>query len=114
MSENHKAIIQEVNMAFTENNLEGFLAHCADNVEWTMVGAMTTKGKDGIRQQMTDMNSEPPKIITNNVIAEGEFATAYGDMTMKEDGKTVSYYFCDIYRFQDDKIVELKTLMVKT
>ena len=43
------------------------------------------------------------------------FVAAYGDMTMKEkDGKTVPYEYCDIYRFQGGKIVELSSFVIKT
>lgn len=115
MSEKYKEIIEDVNASFAENNLERFLAQCVDDVKWTMVGEMTTNGKDDIRRQMAKMDSEPPKITTDKIIVEGEFATAHGDMTMKDkDGKTVSYSFCDIYRFRDDKIAEIKAFVVKT
>lgn len=116
MSEKYKAIIEEVIASFAENNLEGFLSHCAEDVEWTMVGEKTNKGKDAIRQWMKSMGDfEPPKVTTDKIFAEGEFATAYGNMTMKEkDGKTVPYSFSDIYRFQDDKIVEVKSFVIKT
>ena len=49
------------------------------------------------------------------VIAEGDFVVARGDMTMKDkDGKTVPYSYCDVYRFQGDKIAELNSFVVKT
>lgn len=115
MSEKYKVIIEEVNTSFAKNNLEGFLAHCAEDVKWTMVGEMTTTGKDAIRQWMGKTDMEPPKITTDKIIVEGEFATAYGDMTMKDkEGKTVPYSFCDIYHFEGDKIVEIKAFVVKT
>jgi ketosteroid isomerase-like protein len=48
-------------------------------------------------------------------IAEGDFVTAYGDMTMKDkDGKVVPYAYCDIYRFRSGKIVELRAFVIKT
>ena len=115
MSEKYKAIIEAVNASFVENNLEGFLAHCVDDVEWTMVGEMSVTGKDAIRREMAKMESEPPKITTDKIIVEGEFATSHGNMTMKDkEGKTVPYSFCDIYRFRDDKIVEIKAFVIKT
>ena len=36
-------------------------------------------------------------------------------MTMKEeDGKTVPYAYCDIYRFRDGKIGELNSFVINT
>ncbi len=104
-----------MNAAFAEGSTEGFLSFCAEDVQWTMVGDKTVKGKDAIRQWMASMDSEPPKFTVNNVIAEGDFVTAHGDVTMKgKDGKTVPYAYCDIYRFRDGKIVELSAFVIKT
>jgi len=61
------------------------------------------------------MDTEPPKFTVNNIIAEGDFVTAYGDMTMKDkDGRTVPYAYCDIYRFREGKVVELSSFVIKT
>lgn len=115
MSEKNKEIIEKVNAAFAEGSIEGFLSFCAEDVEWTMVGDKTVKGKDAIRKWMASMDSEPPKFTVDNVIAEGDFAAAHGDMTMKDkDGKAASYSYCDIYRFRDEKIVELTAFVIKT
>ena len=116
MSAQHKQIVEQVNAAFAQNNPEGFLSFCADDVEFTMIGDKTVKGKDAVRKWMASMESaEPPKITVDRVIAEGDFATAHGNMTMKDkDGKTVPYAYCDIYRFRGDQIVELRAFVVKT
>ena len=65
-----------------DNNVEGFLALCANDVEWTMVGDRTVKGKDGIREFMTSMPMQPPTFTVSDVIAEGDFVMAHGDMRM--------------------------------
>lgn len=116
MSNKNKEIIEKVNAAFAENNPEGFLSFCADNVEWTMIGEKSVKGKAGIREWMAAMKDvEPPKFTVDKVIAEGDSVVAYGDMTMKDkDGKTVPYAYCDIYRFSGDKIVELNSFVITT
>jgi uncharacterized protein (TIGR02246 family) len=115
MSAKHKEIVEQVNAAFAQNNPEGFLSFCADDVEFTMIGDKTVKGKDAVRKWMASMESEPPKITVDRVIAEGDFVTAHGNMTMKDkDGKTVPYAYCDIYTFRGDKIIELRAFVVKT
>ena len=82
---------------------------------WTIVGDKTMKGKNAIREWMASMDMEPPKFTVNNIIAEGDFATAYDDMAMKEkDGKTVAYSYCDIYHFRDGKIADLNSFVIKT
>jgi len=98
MSAKNKEIVEKVNAAFAEGSTEKFLSLCADDVEWTTVGDKAVKGKDAIRQWMASMgNMEPPKFTVDNVIAEGDFVTAYGDMTMKDkDGEVAPYSYCDI------------------
>jgi uncharacterized protein len=116
MSVNQKAIVAKVNAAFAEGSTEGFLVFCAEDVAWTMVGDTTVQGKDAIRQWMASMGPmEPPQLTVHNVIAEGDFVTAYGDMTMQDkDGKLVPYAYCDIYRFRGDTIVELRAFVIPT
>lgn len=113
MSAKNKEIVEKVNASFAEGGVEGFLSHCADDVVWTMVGNKTTRGKQAIRKWMASMDMEPPKFTVDNIIAEGDFVTAYGDMTMKDkDGKAVPYAYCDIYRFRDGKIAELNSFVI--
>src|SRR5262245_42351676 len=97
----NKETVERVNEAFAKNSVEGVLACCADDVEWTMVGEKAVKGKDAIRSWMSSMGAEPPKFTVSNVIAEGDIVMAHGDMTMDDKGqKAVPYSFCDIYRFR--------------
>jgi uncharacterized protein len=115
MSTKNKQIVEKVNAAFAEGSTEGFLSFCADDVVWTIVGNRTVKGKDAIREWATSWGSEPPKFTVANIIAEGNFVTAHGDMTMKEKGgKTIPYAYCDIYRFRAGKIIELNSFLVNT
>ena len=115
MSEKNKAILEEGNAAIAEGNNEGLLSFCADDTEWTFVGDKTLKGKEAVRQYMATTYIEPPKFTVTNLIAEGDFVTALGDITLKdEDGKAVHHSYCDVWRFRGDKIVELRAFVIKT
>lgn len=58
---------------------------------------------------------DPPKFMVASLIAEGDFVTALGDITMKdEDGKEAHYTYCDIWRFRGDKMAELRAFVIKT
>lgn len=115
MSENNKAILLEGNAAIAEGNNEGFLSFCTDDTKWTFVGDKTLEGKEAVRQWMATTYVEPPKFMVAHLIAEGDFVTALGDITMKdEDGKTADYSYCDVWRFRDGKIVELRAFVIKT
>jgi uncharacterized protein len=115
MSEKNKAILEAANAAIAEGNYEEFLSFCADDTKWTFVGDKTLKGKAAVRQWMTATYVEPPKFRVANLIAEGDFVTALGDLTMKdEDGKAAHYSYCDIWRFRDGQMVELRAFVIKT
>ena len=116
MSDQNKQTIEMVNAAFSENKIEDFLSFCAEDVVWTMVGDKTVEGRDAIRKWMDSMKPmEPPKFTVNAIIGEGDFGMAYGDMTMKgKDGKEAPYSYCDVYRFQNGKIIELKSYVIST
>ena len=115
MLEKNKAILEEANAAVARGDYEGFLSFCTDDTEWTFVGDRTLKGKEAVRQYIAKAYIEPPKFTVENLIAEGEYLTAVGDITMKdEDGKAVLYSYCDIWRFRDEKFVELKAFVIKS
>jgi ketosteroid isomerase-like protein len=116
MSQENKAIVEKVNASFTEGNMEGFLAFCAEDLQWTMVGEKSVNGKAAVREWMKSMGDmEPPKFTVDDLIAEGDIVVATGDMTMKDkDGNPGSYGYCDVYRFSDGKISELRSFVVKT
>ncbi|NCJ08198.1 nuclear transport factor 2 family protein [Synechococcales cyanobacterium C] len=115
MSENNKAILEAANAAIAGGNYEGFLSFCADDTQWTFVGDKTLNGKAAVRQWMATTYVEPPKFMVAHLIAESDFVTALGDITMKdEDGKAAHYSYCDVWRFRDSKIVELRAFVIKT
>ncbi len=115
MSEKNKAILEKGNAAVAEGNNEGLLSFCADDTEWTFVGDKTLKGKEAVRQYMATTYIEPPRFTVTNLIAEGDFVTVLGDITLKdEDGKATHYSYCDIWRFRGDKIIELRAFVIKT
>ena len=115
MSENNKEILEKANAAIAEGDNEGFLSFCSDDTEWTYVGDKTLKGKEAVRQYLAATNTESQKFTVADLIAEGDFVTALGEITMKdEDGKAAHYSYCDVWRFRGGKMVELKAFVIKT
>jgi len=113
MSQKRKEIIRAVNAAFERNDVEAFLAYCADNMEWTIVGEQPVKGKDAIRDWMGIGSREAPKITVDTMVAEGDFVAVTGDVTMVENGAAVPYAYCDVWRFSGDQLVELRAFMAR-
>ncbi|WP_276371905.1 nuclear transport factor 2 family protein [Chryseolinea sp. H1M3-3] len=115
MAENNKEILQKANAAIIAGNNEGFLSFCTDDTEWTFVGDQTLRGKEAVRQWMATNYKEPPKFNVSNLIAEGNFVTALGNITMKSDnGKDEDYLYCDVWQFRDSKIVALTAFVIKS
>jgi pectate lyase len=50
----------------------------------------------------------------SSLFGEGDYVTACGDMTMKENGVAVPYAYCDVYRFRGDAVAEMKSFVIKT
>ena len=114
MSEINKAILKEANAAITEGDYEKFLSFVAEDTEWTFVGEQTLKGKEAVRRYMAKAYDEPPKFTVARLIAEDDFVTALGDITIKdEDGTPVEHSYCDVWRFRAGKMVELKAFVIK-
>lgn len=118
MAENNKAIVERINTSVAKGDYEVFLAACADNMIWTIVGEPPIKGKEAIRQFMATMakeNPQAPQFTVEATFGEGEFVASHGPMKMTDKtGKSESYRYCDIYRFNGGKIVEQITYLVKT
>ena len=115
MPENNKTILEKGNAAITAGDNEGFLELCTEDTEWTFVGEQTLKGKAAVREWMAASYAEPPKFNVTRLIAEGDFVTALGEITMKdEEGKEAQYLYCDNWRFRDGKMVELQAFVIKT
>ncbi|HMF73447.1 MAG TPA: nuclear transport factor 2 family protein [Flavitalea sp.] len=115
MSEKNKEILKRGNAAIAVGDSEGFLQFCADDTQWTFIGDQTLRGKDAVREWMAKTYVEPPKVTVANLIAEGDFLTAIGEVIMNdEDGKVAQYSYCDVWRFRDGKIVELTAFVIRT
>ena len=115
MSQDLKEIVKKINDSFTQNNIEGFLEHSADNIVWRMAGDKSYTGKQSVRDFVSQMEGhEPPQFTTDILVAEGDTVVCSGEMTMKEkDGSTGNYSYCDIYTFKGDKVAELSSFVVK-
>lgn len=114
MNVTNKSILEKANAAVSEGDNDGFLSFCTDDTEWTFVGDQTLQGKEAVRQYMVKAYLEPPKFHVERFISEGDFVTAIGKISMKdEDGNLTDYSYCDVWRFQNGKMVELKAFVIE-
>lgn len=113
MSENHKKILEQANAAISEGDFDGFLAWCTDDTEWRFVGDRTLKGKEAVRQWMADTYKQPPKFRVSRMIAEHDAVVVLGQITLKdEEGKATEYAYCDVWRFDGDRMAALQAFVL--
>ncbi|QCR24982.1 ketosteroid isomerase [Pontibacter sp. SGAir0037] len=114
MQENNKSVLKKANEAISVGDYEGFLSYCTDDTEWTFVGDKTLRGKEAVRQWMATAYMEPPKFVVANLIAEGDYVTALGNITLKdEDGLEALYAYCDVWQFRNGKMAGLQAFVIK-
>lgn len=114
MVENNKATLKKANAAITKGNYAEFLKFCTDDIRWTFVGDQILEGKEAVRQWMERTYIKPPKFDVTNLIAENNFVTAIGNITMtEEDGKTTQYAYSDVWQFRDGKMAALTAFVIE-
>jgi len=114
MNLNNKETLEKANAAIMKGDNEGFLSFCTEDTEWIFVGDKTLQGKDAVRRYIAKAYVEPPKFIVEKLIAEDDFVTATGKISMKnEEGKTVDYSYCDVWRFRDGKMAHLEAFVIE-
>jgi uncharacterized protein (TIGR02246 family) len=113
MSESNKAVLQAANAAIVAGDHETFLTHCADDIEWSTVGGDTLHGKEAVRQWMAKEYTTPPTFSVRTLLADGDHVVALGDITATgPSGKPVPHAYCDVWRFRDGKMVELRAFVI--
>ena len=114
MNSDNKATLLKANAAVAAGDNEGFLSFCAENIRYEFVGDQTLHGKDAVRAYMKEAYLEPPEFDVEHLIAEGDLVSAMGKISMTdESGKKINYSYCDVWRFQDGKMAELRAYVIE-
>jgi uncharacterized protein (TIGR02246 family) len=109
----NKQVLEQANAAITKGDYEGFLSFCTEDTRWTFVGEQTLDGKQAVREYMAKVYLEPPSFKVAQLIAEDDFVTAIGQISMNDkDGKAVDYAYCDVWRLREGKLHELKAFVI--
>nr|WP_297355210.1 nuclear transport factor 2 family protein [uncultured Caldimonas sp.] len=113
MAETNKAILEKANAAIARGDFEGFLQFCTDDTVWIFIGERTLVGKAAVREYMQATYKEPPSFHVEHMIAEGDSLAALGEITLKDEkGQATRYAYCDVWRFRDGKMAELRAFVV--
>ena len=115
MSNAHKETLEKANAAISKGDFEGFLAFCTEDTEWRFEGDRTLRGKQAVREWMQETYKEPPSFKVDRMIAEGDSLAALGEITlMDQSGKATRNAYCDVWRFRDGKLAELRAFVVES
>lgn len=115
MSTMNKQTLEKANAAITQGDFEGFLALCTEDTVWTFEGDRTLRGKAEVREWLHATYKTLPQFSVQHMIAEDDFVVAIGEITLKDrDGHTVENAYCDVWRFRDGKLAQLRAFVVET
>lgn len=114
MSEKNKTILIKANEAVSKGDYEGFLEYCTQDVKWIFIGDQILNGKEEVRKYMLSEYIVPPKFDVSNLIAEGDYVTAIGNVTLPNAaGVSLHYSYCDVWKFRDGKMDELQAFVIE-
>lgn len=114
MANKNKETLEKANAAILRGDNEGFLEFCTEDTEWNFVGDRTIQGKQAVREWMKTAYKNPPRFKVDNLIATDDFVVALGVIAVaSEDGTEVWHKYCDVWRFREGKMAELKAFVIK-
>jgi len=107
-------ILHQANEFVKKGNYESFLAYCTLDTKWVFVGERILEGKDKVREYMKEFYLEPPVFTIEKTIEDGSYVTVTGEITLKAANGTYNHYdYCDVWRFENGKIAELKAFVIE-
>ena len=107
-------ILHQANEFVKKGDYESFLVYCTQDTKWVFVGERILEGRDKVRGYMKELYLEPPVFTVEKTIEEGNYVTVTGEITLKAANGTYNHYdYCDVWRFENGKIAELKAFVIE-
>lgn len=111
---NNTEILHKANAFVSKGDNESFLTYCTENTKWVFVGERTLHGKEEVRAYMEEFYQEPPVFNVEQSVEEGDYLMVTGEIRLKnKEGKYEDFDYCDIWRFENGKIAELKAFVIE-
>lgn len=108
------SILVNANEHVKKGEYEAYLSYLTEDAKWVFVGERTLLGKEAVRQYIKEFYLAPPVFDMEKAIEEGDFVTATGNISLKNvNGEYDHYIYCDIWRFNNGKIAELKAFVIE-
>ncbi|UQA77465.1 nuclear transport factor 2 family protein [Sphingobacterium siyangense] len=107
-------ILHTANEFIAKGDYESFLAYCTAETKWVFIGERILHGKEEVRAYLKEFYQEPPVFDVEKSIEEGDFVMVTGEIRLRnKDGKYDHFDYCDIWRFEDGKMAELKAFVIE-
>jgi uncharacterized protein len=109
----NKQLLRKISEEFAMGNLEFAGVYLADDIRWNILGENTIIGKQEVLEVAKMLQLESFPVITiNNIVADGDFVVieSTGKATTK-NGKPYNQSYCDIFKFKEEKLVEITTYL---
>lgn len=107
-------ILNTANEFIAKGDYESFLAYCTAETKWVFIGERILHGKEEVRAYLKEFYQEPPVFDVEKSIEEGDFVMVTGEIRLRnKDGKYDHFDYCDIWRFEDGKMAELKAFVIE-
>lgn len=105
--------LRDINEAFASNNSGFIIENVTEDIEWSIVGDSSIKGKENFKKTLKDMEvPENMKLEISNILVQEEIAVVEGYIDMgKMSGKLKKYAFCDIYKLTGKEKPKIKELI---
>jgi ketosteroid isomerase-like protein len=108
-----KAVLMQANAAIEVGDNEGFLRHCAEDIEWEVVGEFVLNGKPALRDLMKRDYVTPPQFTVTDLFSEDDMLTVMGElMDEDEGGNPIRTRYCDVWRFRDGLMAQLRAFVI--
>jgi len=116
-----REIVSDVYKCFSEGDIEGFLALCADEIEWVVNGPPTLekskafKGIGGVKQFLGILEGswEFSSFVPHQYIAEGDTVVVLGEETgiNKKSGTPFENRWTHVFDVRDGKITHFREFL---
>lgn len=110
---NNKTVLETANAAILRGDHETFLTFCTESVQWIFVGDRVLSGKEEVRRYLAETYKKPPKFDVDFMIGEGDYVTAVGKISFSENDEWTEYDYCDVWRFENGLMAELRAFVIE-
>ena len=108
-------ILESANAEMAAGNPEGFLAFCADDIRWEMVGDAVLVGKAAVLAWAKRTYAiAPPQFTADLWIVENDWLAVHGEITVQDPERgPVHSRYCDLWRIQEGRLAELRAFAIE-